>query len=80
MDFLVLVQSLTFEVRTDAIKCVSATATCLNESFIHLMPWMNHASLCCLCAGALPAVCSHVERRLGCSRCPPPSPTPLPLQ
>lgn len=52
MDFLFWC-NLTFEVRTDAIKRGSASATCLSESFIHLMPWMNHASLCCLCGAVV---------------------------
>lgn len=59
-----------------------------NESFIHVMPQMNHASLCCPCDGAfsLPCaysdVCSHAERRQGCCRRPPPTPPILllPLQ
>lgn len=64
---------------------VSLTATCLNDPLIHLMlldePCVPLLALWC-CSVCLPAclpcvysaVCSHAQRRQGCSRCPPPPP------
>lgn len=68
MGFLVVVQSL-LPLRWGQMKSnvrVSANWTCLNESFIHLMPRMNRASLCCPCGGdGAPPACLSVV----CLRC-----------
>lgn len=45
---------------------MSVSETYFNESFIHLMPQMNHASLCCPCDGVLCLPCCEYSDVLTC--------------
>lgn len=45
----------------DAAERVSVRKTCLGESFIHAMPRLNQASLCCPCDSAVSLPCVHMR-------------------